>query len=54
MSHLDILKEEGKLRKKVADNELKIKELWLEIQKLNNEHSEFLNDLEIFLKNYKQ
>lgn len=52
MSHLDVLKEEGKLRKKVADNELKTKELWLKIQELNNEHTNFLDDLEIFLKSY--
>ncbi len=54
MSHLDILKEEGKLRKKIEDNQNTLKQLWLDIQKLNNEHSEFLDDLEIFLKSYTQ
>jgi len=52
MSHLDILKEEKALRKKIADNEKSLKELWLQIQELNNEYKDFLEDLGTYLKNY--
>ena len=52
MSHLNILKGEAALRKKVLDNEKSLKELWLKIQELNNEHTNFLDDLEVFLKSY--
>lgn len=53
MSHLQRLEKEKYLRDRAFEDELKLKECILQIQKLNNEHSEFLDDLEKWLKQYK-
>jgi len=55
MTYLESIKEQNRIRKKEEEDALRVKMLIIDINNLHNVHNgKFLDDLEIFLKNYKQ
>lgn len=54
MSHLQRLQQEKQIREKAEADELRVKMLIMQINKLHSEHNgKFLDDLEEFLKKYE-